>query len=449
MLVAWGYVATNQNGNCMIDAIYHTDDPRDREIVERYCAMDENGKFIETAGQVADAFGVPKHELASYVREIASLSRGDVLCIKCEAPYPVANRGDMTGGPTKRRSGPGWTCRACVKAEEDEALAAREREWELMRDHLVHLMGNSLMGGRHPEDMFIRQRLLLLALMKHSGDESLSRIRPHSQQHTDSLMPSNSDDTLIELFRDGFIAIDPDSPRGSVGASKDGRHTFSPENVAWRLATFHDPVIAEHARLELQAKKEEDGNVSVTDIEAIADWIDGAALYRELDAHASSVALLEQYQVEIANLAYEIAKSEAIAYLDGLLTERDLPVRIGEKTQHVLDTALDNYSLGQVFAIIWRACRSASDYLVKTRCSKRHAANIVPGSMENFMQRALGNGWDVEPYRRSWDQPQSAYSRVLFNQVLGLPAGAMSENIPVKQLVSRQIERRLSNHVEA
>lgn len=59
------------------------------------------------------------------------------------------------------------------------------------------------------------------------------------------------------------------------------------------------------------------------------------------------------------------------------------------------------------------------------------------------MQRALGNGWSVDPFKRPGKQSQSVLSRVVFNQILGLPDGAFSFNQPVRQIVDQQIGQRL------
>ncbi len=59
------------------------------------------------------------------------------------------------------------------------------------------------------------------------------------------------------------------------------------------------------------------------------------------------------------------------------------------------------------------------------------------------MQRALGNGWEIDLVKRPGSQAQSVLGRVVFNHILGLPDGAFSLNMPVRQIVDRQIARRL------
>jgi len=180
----------------------------------------------------------------------------------------------------------------------------------------------------------------------------------------------------------------------------------------------------------------------------MAGGIDAPTAYRKLDERLSSTAFLEAHQDDVREVALSVAKGEVLAYLELCLTERGLPFRVGEKTEHVLTMAMQNYSIGQVFAIIWRAARSASDYLVRSGCPKRQAANVVPGAMESFMQRAQGNGWNVDPFKRPGKQSQSVLSRVVFNQILGLPDGAFSFNQPVRQIVDQQIDRRLEESIE-
>ncbi|QTP54678.1 hypothetical protein HNO51_08265 [Billgrantia sulfidoxydans] len=402
-----------------IHAQFHDDKPSSRELVERYCAATENGKFQETTTHIAKDFGIPQHRLAATVREVATLTRDDIQCIVCGAYYPVANRNDMTQNASVIKRGSDWICGRCQEdAKQQEAEELEESLWESLHDY--QRIGNDV------NSLPVEQSVRLLALLKHSADESLTQIHPVSHNRIDTLAASENHeiDLASSLLAARVIAISPYSPAGTVEINQEAHgHRYHPRHVAWELTTYPD---AEAALI-------------------MVGGIDGPAVYRKLDERLSSTAFLEAHQDAVREIAHRAAKEEVLAYLELCLTERGLPFRVGEKTEHVLTIAMQNYSIGQVFAIIWRAARSASDYLVRSGCPKRQAANVVPGAMESFMQRALGNGWNVDPFKRPGKQAQSVLSRVVFNQILGLPDGAFSFNLPVSQIVDQQIAQRLDD----
>lgn len=400
-----------------IHAQFHDNSPSSRRLVERYCAAKENGKFQETTTLIAKDFGIPKHRLAATVREVATLTRDDIQCIVCGDYYPISSRNDMTQSASAIKRGSDWICDRCQEdAKQQEAEELEESLWESFYDY--QRIGNDV------DNLPVEQSVRLLALLKHSADESLAKIHPVSLNRIDTLAPSEEQETKLvgSLLAARMIAIAPDSPPGTVEINQEAPgHRYHPRHVAWVITTYPDAEAALR----------------------MAGGIDAPAVYRKLDERLSSRAFMEAHQDSVREIADRVAKGEVLAYLDLCLTERGLPFRVGEKTEHVLTMAMQNYSIGQVFAIIWRAARSASDYLVRSGCPKRQAANVVPGAMESFMQRALGNGWSVDPFKRPGKQSQSVLSRVVFNQILGLPDGAFSFNQSVRQVVDQQIGQRL------
>lgn len=406
-----------------IHAQFHDNSPSSRELVERYCAANENGKFQETATLIAKDFGIPKHRLAATVREVATLTRDDIQCIVCGDYYPVSSRNDMMQSASAIKRDSDWICDPCQEdAKQQKAEELEASLWESLYDY--QRIGNDV------DNLPVKQSVRLLALLKHSADESLAKIHPVSHNRIDTLAPSEDQEIALasSLLSARVIAISPDSPPGTVEINQENPgHRYHPRQVAWEMTTFPD---AEAAPM-------------------MADGINAPAVYRKLDALLSSAEFLEVQQDDVRELAFSVAKGEVLAYLELCLTERGLPFRVGEKTEHVLTMAMQNYSIGQVFAIIWRAARSASDYLVRSGCPKRQAANVVPGAMESFMQRAQGSGWQVDPFKRPGKQSQSVLSRVVFNQILGLPDGTFSFNQPVRQIVDQQISQRLGEAGES
>lgn len=130
------------------------------------------------------------------------------------------------------------------------------------------------------------------------------------------------------------------------------------------------------------------------------------------------------YSSDYAEEAYalwkEIAISECIEYLQFQLNKVGFDFSAGEKTYKTFDIILDDFSVSQIYGIIWKAIADASKLYLEKGISKRHAANTVIGACERYAERAKLNGWDLTQYNRIKDIPQSVLSIFFFNRVLGI-----------------------------
>ena len=124
----------------------------------------------------------------------------------------------------------------------------------------------------------------------------------------------------------------------------------------------------------------------------------------------------------IEELWKELALHESLEYLNFVLGERDLPFKPGEKTRSVLELVLSRFSTSQAFYFIFSAAKNASDFFLSKKVSKHHAANTVPGKIQNLFDRAVSEGWDVSKYARNYKAcPPSALNNILYDKVLKLP----------------------------
>ena len=94
----------------------------------------------------------------------------------------------------------------------------------------------------------------------------------------------------------------------------------------------------------------------------------------------------------------------------------------------MFDIILNDFSVSQIYGIIWRAVADASKLYLEKGISKKHAANSVIGACERYAERAKINGWDLTQYNRIKDLPQSVLSLFYFNRVLGI--GEMGFRVP-------------------
>lgn len=92
----------------------------------------------------------------------------------------------------------------------------------------------------------------------------------------------------------------------------------------------------------------------------------------------------------------------------------------GDKTYKTFEILLDDYSVSQIYGIIWKAVAAASKLYLEKRITKKHAASYVIGACERYAERAKMNGWTLTEYRRIRYLSQSAFSSFFFNRVLGI-----------------------------
>lgn len=126
----------------------------------------------------------------------------------------------------------------------------------------------------------------------------------------------------------------------------------------------------------------------------------------------------EKLSKEAFVLWKKIAIEECIEYLLYQLKKVGFVFSPGDKTYKVFDSILNDFSVAQVYGIIWKSVAEASRLYLEKRISKSHAANSVIGSCERYADRAKINNWDLFAYKRIPDLPQSILSEFFFYKVL-------------------------------
>jgi hypothetical protein len=121
---------------------------------------------------------------------------------------------------------------------------------------------------------------------------------------------------------------------------------------------------------------------------------------------------------EIHDLWLEIGIEEVLEYLDCALRDHRLDFTPGDKTRLVITSALEWFSVGQIFTFVWRAAKDAAAYYARGNVDKRRAANTVVGSIQRQAERAHAEGWPVRQAWRDRRCPQSELSRLFSTRLL-------------------------------
>lgn len=189
---------------------------------------------------------------------------------------------------------------------------------------------------------------------------------------------------LGELSAQGLIAISELSSPDAFTFEEDELQNYYPLRVRW-LLTVEDPE-----RL-------------LAEISLLAEDAD------QWPSH---------WSMGVKDLWLEIALAECKEFFRHAAEQRRLPEAGEKSTETMLKSLLQHFSVAQCYRIIWGCAQRASDFLVRTRCNTKHAANFMIGECQRWADRAKAENWEVTPFKRNFNLPRSAISHVFFDVFL-------------------------------
>ena len=90
----------------------------------------------------------------------------------------------------------------------------------------------------------------------------------------------------------------------------------------------------------------------------------------------------------------------------------------GEKTIATLSDLINDYSVSQIYMIIYKSTNNALRFQAERGVNRKHASNTIVGNAQNFAERAKVNKWDLVRYSRLRELPESALSKFFFERIL-------------------------------
>ena len=118
----------------------------------------------------------------------------------------------------------------------------------------------------------------------------------------------------------------------------------------------------------------------------------------------------------------KIALAECVEYLSHRLSKVGFDFSPADKTYATFATLLRDFSVGQIYGIIWKSVAASTKLYMEKAVSKKHAANSVIGACERYAERAKCGHWDLSNFHRERDLPQSELSSYFFNRVVEIGA---------------------------
>ena len=244
------------------------------------------------------------------------------------------------------------------------------------------------------DDLPIIHKVYLAALCHACLDKNQSTIQPiFGSQIPLASTQGLQTDIYSKLIESGAIIVSPESSLNAFDLeAKSFPRKYDKEKVSYKL----NIALADNAK-------------------SIADAL------KNIDSTRS------ENKEELLNLWREIAIGECITYLQYRLDRVGFSFSPGEKTHLVFQQLLENFSVAQLYYIIWCKVNDASRWYLEGSVTKHHAACSVISACQRYGENALFFKRDLPKYRRPSDCPHSILTQFFYNKVLSI--GPDADNI--------------------
>lgn len=322
---------------------------------------------------------------------------GDRFCAHCKDENLVTK-----AKPRNSYSNPQAECPACKHRDISNCRckncnAAKEERKQFVlykkQDIIVSEFCIDYPACPEVEELTHTDALYFISIVRHSSDENFEFITPYDEKNPE-LAPTFEfkNEIVRHLYSKGFIWIGFESDVDAFVYDDELTHTtaYYPTRVLWKLLP----------NLSLPAKK---------------DYIKKLEKVIKADEHPDS------WLPDINSLWEKIAKYECIEYLLYSAAKRDLPIeKVGEKTHSIFENVLEDYSIGQVFNLIFQSAMSTNDYAIRENVPKYMAKNMFIGNIQRKADKAKAEGWKIKNSRRDFNCPQSVISETFFHSFMGI-----------------------------
>lgn len=307
------------------------------------------------------------------------------LCVYCgcnilrhrlrrsEKEYSWRNLYDFCPQCDHRPNDPYCKCENCRRSE------------QIKKEKLRAIIVNTY-GGDHSkilyEDLSFENKVYLGALVSALADEKMT-IRPyHDSRVKLSSSETQSKEIYDKLLLNKVIMVDHSSPLSAFDVESDSfPYSYYPDRVGYRLCV--------------------DGGDN-----SLFDQIINPSFYN--DEHVDEAFAMWK----------EIALSECLEYLMYKMKEFRFAFTPGEKTLSLMKLLLEDFSVSQIYCIIYKGINDACRQKQSRQITDRHAANTAIAYCRYYADRIKQDGWTVGSYRRISELPQGVLSSYFFYSVL-------------------------------
>ncbi|QXI51341.1 hypothetical protein [Pseudomonas alvandae] len=355
-----------------------TEDPKEIELIERYWAADEAGQYLEKVsaleGIIKMAQGVT---LASFIRQRCNAFDDNQVCPNCAELVEIRNRSEAKKVPQRSTK----LCTLCQNDQDAIALEvekAKAAELERQLAEYAHLQSTRTVDYSEVPD---GQVLLLLALDRAvtprltNGGFTLGDCR--------GLAPRYVGNFVQQLREAGLVLDDPTRARPGTYYWVGDKIWMLRDQVIYRLAPDAASRSADEVIRSLQDRV-------YTDAEGLFNlWLD----------------------YSVADVMHYLSTQCELYNHD--LSEQEL-----EEVKSIIRSALETYSVSQLWSVVWKVVRDAASLANREYYNRPKAAATIPGKIRRNLEKVQRESIELKAWRRPELHPAGTLGMVL-SEILG------------------------------
>lgn len=128
----------------------------------------------------------------------------------------------------------------------------------------------------------------------------------------------------------------------------------------------------------------------------------------------------EQWQIEALNLWKRIAIEECKQFLTSSLASHGFQFKPGNDIHQSISLFLENHSIAQAFAILWRSACDADSVYQTSKSHRTQSALYSIAAFRQYAKRSELDGWEISPRDLFARNDRSLLSNFFFDSVLQL-----------------------------
>ena len=338
----------------------------------------------------------------------------DIICPVCNEPMHKERDSKSSYSWNKKKP----FCAICGHTDEiickcNYCIAEREKVRKLNEERKVRILQEKREKIKKVYDLNIvpvnysdlnfREKVFLGALLRTSLSEDMEVILPLNDAERE-LAPTIGyiKEILSYLIGRGVISVDSNSSIDAFLDSNEEKDIEFPNVYYITMVKYRINIVGDE------------------DIKNILSKIINPKSFSDADKE------------DALNIWKEIALEECIEYFEYQMKSVRFDFNIGEKTIAIFKDLLENFSVSQIYGIIYKSVANATKYYQESSVSKKQAANSVIGGCQRYAERAMINNWELAKYSRIKELPQSMISEFFFDRVIGV--GSLGFNMPPSEL---------------
>lgn len=296
-------------------------------------------------------------------------------------------------------------CNYCIAEREKVRKLNEERKVRILqekREKIKKVYDLNIVPVNY-SDLNFREKVFLGALLRTSLSEDMEVILPLNDAERE-LAPTIGyiKEILSYLIGRGVISVDSNSSIDAFLDSNEEKDIEFPNVYYITMVKYRINIVGDE------------------DIKNILSKIINPKSFSDADKE------------DALNIWKEIALEECIEYFEYQMKSVRFDFNIGEKTIAIFKDLLENFSVSQIYGIIYKSVANATKYYQESSVSKKQAANSVIGGCQRYAERAMINNWELAKYSRIKELPQSMISEFFFDRVIGV--GSLGFNMPPSEL---------------